>query len=220
MHQIDTDKLKKFFKSLSKEDLDKLAEAFGYQGYQKEEGCIVPTADDFDDSFANQLDKDDKWALLAFLIFLDSFYSIYLYKLSNTTNLDQDSEDKLKQIQGRVVLLSQTFWLWYESRKSNSINFDFKEIEDYIAYDRFDKKYLEVSEIGLKDNSDNVLARFRVTRELDNINNRIYKVKAYLLGGDKMTALFDLSSPDTYFSKIAFNGHREKFCRFLGLLKD
>lgn len=218
MYQIDTDKLKKFFKSLSKEDLDKLAEAFGYQGYQKEEGYIVPTADDFDDSFANQLDKDDKWALLAFMVFVNTFYSIYLYKISQS--IDQDSDYKFQQIQERVVLLTQTFWNWYDSSKSDSMNFDFKEIEDYITYDRFDKKYLEVSEIGLKDNYSNVLARFRVLRQLDKTNQRIYKVKTWLLDGNELMVFIDLSKPDTYFSRIAFNGHTNKFCRFLGIVED
>lgn len=215
MYQIDTDKLKKFFKSLSKEDLDKLAEAFGYQGYQKEEGCIVPTADDFDDSFANQLETDDKWALLAFLIFVDVFYTPYSVKLYSRF----EDDDKFQFVYEPVVLLNQEFSKWINNAPDN-LDFNFKKLEDYITFDRFDKEYLEVSEIGFKDHYSNVLTRFRVTRDLDNINKRIYKVKAYLLGGDKMTALFDLSSPDTYFSRIAFNGHREKFCRFLGLLKD
>lgn len=219
MHQIDTEKLKKFFKSLSKEDLDKLAEAFGYQGYQKEEkeeGAIVPTADDFDDSFANQLDKDDKWALLAFLVFFDTFYQSYLNGFI-VPGIDDD--DKFKIIYGTAVLLSQALWAWTNG-DSDTLDFNFKKLEDYITYDRFDKKYLEVSEIGLKDDSDNVLARFRVSRQLDKINQRIYKVKTWLLDGNEMMACLDLSRPDTYFSRIAFNGDTEKFCRFLGLVED
>lgn len=216
MYQIDTDKLKKFFKSLSKEDLDKLAEAFGYQGYQKEEGCIVPTADDFDDSFANQLDTDDKWALLAFLVFFDTCYQSYLRGLI-VPGIGHD--DKFQDIYGTADLLRQAFWDWTNGN-SDTLDFNFQKLEEYITFDRFDKKYLEVYEIGLKDIYSNVLARFRVTRRLDKINQRIYKVKTWLLDNNEMVVFLDLSNPDTYFSKIAFNGDTEKFCRFLGLLKD
>jgi hypothetical protein len=216
MYQIDTDKLKKFFKNLSKEDKAKFAEALGFKDYQKEEGYIVPTADDFDDSFANQLDKDDKWALLAFLVFFDTCYQSYLSGLI-VPGISDDY--KFHRIYGTAVLLSQVFWAWTNG-DSDTLDFNFKKLEEYITFDRFDKKYLEVYEIGLKDDSDNVLARFRVSRQLDKINQRIYKVKTWLLDGNEMMAFLDLSNPDTYFSKIAFNGDTEKFCRFLGLLKD
>ncbi|OEH66148.1 MULTISPECIES: hypothetical protein [Lactobacillus] len=215
MYQIDTDKLKEFLKSLSQEDLDKLAEAFGYQGYQKEEGYIVPTADDFDDSFANQLDKDDKWALLAFLVFVDTFYVPYLNKLIGIDSL-LVNDDKLNNIYGPALLLIQDFRLW----DYKNSDFDFKKLETYITFDRFDKKYLEVYEIGLKDDSDNVLARFRVSRQLDKINQRIYKVKTWFLDGNEMMAFLDLSRPDNYFSRIASDDNVEKFCRFFGIVED
>ena len=217
MYQIDTEKLTKFFENLSKADKAEFAEALGFKCYQKEEGYIVPTVDDFDDSFANQLDKDDKWALLAFMTFVDTFYVPYLNKLIGIDSL-LVNDDKLNNIYDPALLLIQDFRSW----DYKNSDFDFKKLEDYITYDRFDKgyKYLEISEIGIKDKLDNVLARFKVTRQLDESNQRIYKVKTWLLDGNEIMAVLDLSRPDNYFSRIASDDNIEKFCRFFGIVED